>query len=95
MEKTYINFKEIGDNLKKYILVYKALYQDKRTPRLAKVFLWMAIGYFFLPFDLIPDFIPVLGHLDDAIIIPALIFIALKLIPKSLYQEHYQNVFKK
>lgn len=88
-----MNFKEIVSNLKKYIRVYQALYQDKRTPRLAKVFLWMAIGYFFLPFDLIPDFIPVLGQLDDAVIIPALIFIALKLIPEPLYQEHYKNVF--
>ncbi len=57
-----MNFKEIVDNLKKHIRVYRALYQDKRTPRLAKVFLGMAIGYFFLPFDLIPDFIPVIGH---------------------------------
>jgi len=88
-----MNFKELRDNIRKYIRVYQALYQDKRTPLLGKVFLWMAIGYFFLPFDLIPDFIPVIGHLDDAIIIPALIFIALKLIPKSLYQEHYQRVF--
>ncbi len=88
-----MNFKEFRDNLKKYIRVYQALYKDKRTPWPAKIFLWMAIGYFFLPFDLIPDFIPVLGHLDDAIIIPALIYIALKLIPKSLYQEHYQRVF--
>ncbi len=88
-----MNFRELRDNLRKYIRVYQALYKDPRTPRLAKVFLWMAIGYFFLPFDLIPDFIPVLGQLDDAIIIPALIFIALKLIPKSLYQEHYQKVF--
>jgi len=59
------------------------------------VFLWLAIGYFFLPFDVIPDFIPVLGQLDDAIIVPSLIFIALKCVPKLVYKENYEKIFKK
>lgn len=88
-------FVELRDNFKKYIRLYKALYNDKRTSPVAKVFLWLAIGYALLPFDLIPDFIPVLGYLDDIIIIPILIYLALKFIPKSLYQEHYDKLFTK
>lgn len=84
----------ISDNISKRIRLYQALYGDKRTPKAAKVFLGLAIGYFFLPFDLIPDFIPVIGHLDDVIIIPGLIFVAMRFIPKTLYQEHYRAIFK-
>ena len=80
--------REIAHTLKREIRVYQLVLRDNRTPFLGKVFLGLAIGYFFLPFDLIPDFIPVLGHVDDVIIIPTLIFIALKLIPKSLVEEH-------
>jgi uncharacterized membrane protein YkvA (DUF1232 family) len=89
-----MKLKEIRNNLKKHIRLYQAIYHDKPTPKPAKIFLWLAIGYFFMPFDLIPDFIPGLGQLDDAVIVPGLIFIALRFIPKELYQEHYRAIFK-
>lgn len=85
-------FRIIRRNVKKEISIYQAVLKDKRTPPLGKLLLSMAIGYFFMPFDLIPDFIPVLGHIDDAIIIPALIFFALKVIPKAIVQEHRKRV---
>ena len=90
-----IKFKEIKSSFKKHIHLYKSLYKDKRTPKISKILLWSAIGYFFLPFDLIPDFIPVLGHVDDAIIIPSLLYLAVKFIPEKLYQEHYKKIFRK
>ncbi len=47
----------------------------------------MAIGYALLPFDLIPDFLPVIGHLDDAIIVPGLIYLALQRVPQEIIDE--------
>ncbi len=78
----------IGRNIKNEIRIYQAVIKDKRTPLLGKIFLGMAVGYFFLPFDLIPDFIPIVGHLDDIVIIPALVIIALKIIPKEIVGEY-------
>ncbi len=83
--------KTIGRHIKTEVKVYQAVIKDKRTPLLGKIFLGLAIGYFFLPFDLIPDFIPVVGHLDDIVIIPILVIIALKFIPKSIVDEHRQT----
>ena len=78
--------------IKQNIDLFQGLYRDPRTPRPARWLLWAAIGYTLLPFDLIPDFIPVLGHLDDVIIVPLLIVAAVKLIPSELYEEHRQRV---
>jgi len=49
--------------------------------------LWCAIGYVLLPFDLIPDAIPVLGQLDDAVIVPGLIWLALRRVPRDVMEE--------
>jgi uncharacterized membrane protein YkvA (DUF1232 family) len=64
----------------------------RRTPQSAKIFLGLAVGYLCMPFDLIPDFIPVLGHLDDIVIVPALVYLALRFIPPELVAEHKTHV---
>ena len=85
------------NRLKKEIKFYKAILKDRRTPRLSKFFLGLAITYALSPIDLIPDFIPVIGFIDDIIIVPLLILIAIKLLPKGLLKEyrHKNNVNKK
>jgi uncharacterized membrane protein YkvA (DUF1232 family) len=75
---------------KREIKVYKGLLKDSRVPKLGKVLLGAAVAYALSPIDLIPDFIPVIGHLDDLIIVPLLVFLALKTIPKELIEE-YRN----
>lgn len=66
--------------------VFVALH-SKQTPFLAKIFAALTILYALSPIDLIPDFIPILGLLDDVIIIPILILISVSLIPKPLWNS--------
>ncbi len=61
--------------------------RDRRTPWLAKVAAGLVAAYALSPIDLIPDFIPVIGYLDDLIIVPAGIWIAVRLVPDSLMRE--------
>lgn len=89
------NAKKVVDNSKKYIELCRLLYKDPRTPRIAKILLWITIGYALSPIDLIPDFIPVIGYLDDIIILPVLLYLAIKSIPEDVYIENYNQVFKK
>ena len=79
--------KKTGHEIKREIKVYRRVLKDNRTPKIAKIFLGLAIGYLLLPFDIIPDFIPVIGHLDDLIIVPALVIIALKMIPTEVIED--------
>ena len=76
------------ERFKKELKFYQSVLKDSRTPKLSKFFLGLAVAYALNPIDLIPDFIPILGYLDDLIIVPALIFIAVRLIPEELLQEH-------
>jgi uncharacterized membrane protein YkvA (DUF1232 family) len=78
---------DVGRRLRTEIAYYRLLYKDSRTPLLSRVLLWLAVAYTFLPFDLIPDFIPVVGHLDDLVIVPALVVLALKLVPREVREE--------
>jgi uncharacterized membrane protein YkvA (DUF1232 family) len=62
-------------------------YKDPRVSWFARLWLAIVIGYALSPIDLIPDFIPILGYLDDLILIPAGIWLALKLIPPQILTE--------
>jgi uncharacterized membrane protein YkvA (DUF1232 family) len=77
----------VWDALRQEIAVCRLLLQHHRTPRTARWLLGAAVGYTLLPFDLIPDFIPVIGHLDDAVIVPALALLALRRIPPEVIAE--------
>lgn len=67
--------------------IYRCALRHPDTPWFAKALLGLAVGYALLPFDLIPDFLPIIGHLDDLIIVPGLIWLALRLIPSAVMNE--------
>jgi uncharacterized membrane protein YkvA (DUF1232 family) len=71
-------------DFKRQLRLYRAVATHPDCPRSAKWLLGAALGYLALPFDLIPDFIPVIGHIDDLVIVPALFLAARKRIPAEL-----------
>ncbi|MGG1576040.1 YkvA family protein [Fictibacillus sp. NRS-1165] len=73
--------------LKQQLLTLYLACRDNRVPWYAKVFTACVVAYAFSPIDLIPDFIPVLGYLDDVIIVPLGIMLALKMIPEDVLNE--------
>jgi len=81
------SLKKIQRRLKNDLKVYRRAMNHPRSPPSARWLLWLALGYLALPFDLIPDFIPVLGVLDDLLIVPGLIYLALKQIPDEVISE--------
>jgi uncharacterized membrane protein YkvA (DUF1232 family) len=83
LDNLKIKAKELKYNLSALYLVYKR----KDVPIFAKILIIITIGYALSPIDLIPDFIPVIGYLDDLVILPLLIFLSLKLIPKEIMEE--------
>lgn len=82
----------LASRFKQEVAFYRALHAHPQTPWLAKALLWLALGYLLLPFDLIPDFIPVIGQLDELVIVPLLLYLALRLIPVSVRQECRDSV---
>jgi uncharacterized membrane protein YkvA (DUF1232 family) len=80
--------KKLFLRFKRELQLYRNILADPRTPRLTKILLGSAVAYAVTPVDIIPDFIPVVGLLDDAIIVPTLVYLALKTIPKPLLEEH-------
>lgn len=61
--------------------------KDPRVPRLAKVMAMATAAYALSPIDLIPDFVPVLGYLDDLILLPIFIYLTIRLIPPDIMVE--------
>ena len=61
--------------------------RDPRVPRLAKIVAVLVVGYAFSPIDLIPDFIPVLGYLDDLVVVPLGVALVLRMIPADVMAE--------
>lgn len=80
-------FKASVKALKREVLALYYAVHDPRTPWTAKVLPCVALAYALSPLDLIPDFIPVLGFLDDMLLLPGLLWIAVQLIPREVMDD--------
>jgi len=82
-----MDLQEKAREVKVYIPALFLAMKKKETPWPAKLMAALTVAYALSPIDLIPDFIPVLGYLDDLLILPLLAAIAIKLIPISIMEE--------
>ena len=90
-KKTIVmSLKEKAKQLKTDVPAVFLALKDKKTPWYAKLFAALTVVYALSPIDFIPDFIPVLGYLDDLIILPSLVTLTIKFIPKDVFDE-YRN----
>ena len=86
--KQFINgWKQRARELKIEVYAIYLAYKDPRVPLPARIFAACVVGYAFSPIDLIPDPIPVLGYLDDLVLVPLGIALALKMIPANVLAE--------
>ncbi len=82
-----MNLKDRAKKLKTDIPAVFIAMKKRETPLAAKIFASVTVLYALSPIDLIPDFIPVLGFLDDLIILPAMIALTVKLVPTAVFKQ--------
>ena len=83
-----MSLKEKAKQLKTDIPAVFLALKDKKTPWYARVVAVLTVAYALSPIDFIPDFIPILGYLDDLILLPLLVSLTVKLIPKDLFDKY-------
>ncbi len=81
------NWKQKARELKIQVYAIYLASRDPRVPLRAKILAALVVGYAFSPIDLIPDFIPVLGYLDDLILVPLGVALVLRMIPANVLAE--------
>ena len=91
MRSHFGRFKEWVKRLKRDLNALRIALIENLVPWYVKIIIIVTVGYALSPIDLIPDFIPVLGLLDDLIIVPFLIYLSVKLIPKET-MEHCRHL---
>jgi uncharacterized membrane protein YkvA (DUF1232 family) len=82
-----MNIKEKVIKIKSKLAALYLACKHKDTPIVAKIIICITLGYALSPIDIIPDFIPILGYVDDIILLPILILISIHLIPKNIMLE--------
>ncbi|SEJ78095.1 Uncharacterized membrane protein YkvA, DUF1232 family [Deinococcus reticulitermitis] len=80
-------FKELARRLKAELLALSLAARDPRTPWYARAWALLVLAYALSPIDLIPDFVPVLGYLDDLLLVPAGLWLALRLLPPAVLAD--------
>jgi uncharacterized membrane protein YkvA (DUF1232 family) len=80
-------WKQKAKKMQSEVLALYLAYKEPGVPWYAKLWVLIVVGYAFSPIDLIPDFIPILGYLDDFVLIPLGVVIAIKMIPQPIMEE--------
>ena len=80
-------WKKWAASLKNNIYALYLASRDDRVPILAKIIIGLVVAYAVSPIDLIPDFIPFIGYLDDLLLLPLGIWLAIRLVPQEVWQE--------
>jgi uncharacterized membrane protein YkvA (DUF1232 family) len=88
LHKLMMTLRAEAKRLKQELIALYGAARDARTPWYAKLIVGMVLAYALSPIDFIPDFIPVLGYLDDLILVPAGIWLAIRVIPPDILAEH-------
>lgn len=83
--------KRWAGRLKTEVYALYLAYKDRRVPWYTRLFAALVVGYAFSPIDLIPDPIPILGYLDDLVLVPLGIALAIKMIPPGILAEHRER----
>ena len=87
MRETFERLKRWARRLEAEVYALYLAYKDPRVPLYARVFAAVVVGYAFSPIDLIPDLIPVLGYLDDLVLVPLGVALAIRMIPAPVLAE--------
>jgi uncharacterized membrane protein YkvA (DUF1232 family) len=90
----YRSLERRASKLKRQLWALFLAWKDPATPALAKVVIAVAVAYAVSPIDLIPDFIPVLGQLDDLVLLPLLVALAIRLIPPEVAERTRREAWK-
>ena len=83
--------KRLVEAAKAEVRVWKLVLKHPRTPWISKILLGFGIGYLLMPFEIIPDFIPVIGYLDDLAVVYFCVKLAVRFVPKEVMKECRQK----
>ena len=72
--------------------LYRLVLSDKRTPKIVKVLLGFIVGYAIFPFDFVTDLFPILGWIDDLLVIFSLIWLIFRIIPKKIVEDSQKKI---
>lgn len=81
------SLKKWADSFKRNTYALYLAGKDPRVPFLAKLIIFLIVAYALSPIDLIPDFVPLLGYLDDMLLLPLAIALAIKMIPPEIWED--------
>jgi len=88
---TFERLRAWAKNIKRDVYAVYFAARDRRTPWYAKALAFIVAAYALSPIDLIPDFIPVIGYLDDIILVPLGVLLVVRMIPSDVMAEHRQT----